>query len=308
MKIFIQIVIALLLSIPLFGKDKIELRPVNYKELDKIFNSADSIVVLEEPFSDSKILFASNNYKEIQDLKESLILEIPKPDTWMHCMCLGTPAIYLYKDTTKLIQITNHHGNSIRCSLWDTDVIIKDVEKWLTWFDNRSIISPREEVEDSRIRAIKSQINYNRWLSKMPGSIRLLWDSIDPNDFNPDITPLNDALTKEFPNSQERILTLLRWYGSGTGPWSGFPIYEDIALKILLEYQTQDIIKAIQSTKLDSMQTEGSARLFGGWYFQKQHPDGSSLIPKDLKLLFWEHIKITTDKDKFDRAQKAFAQ
>jgi len=54
------------------------------------------------------------------------------------------------KDEKLLAQITNHHGKSVRCSLWGSDAVIADAEKWLKWFDDRKIDGPRIEVEEMR--------------------------------------------------------------------------------------------------------------------------------------------------------------
>ncbi len=48
-----------------------------------------------------------------------------------------------------------------------------------------------------------------------------------------DLTPLRAALEREVRNETSRILALLQWFGSGAGPWSGFPYYEAAAEKLL---------------------------------------------------------------------------
>jgi len=46
---------------------------------------------------------------------------------------------------------------------------------------------------------------------------------------------------------KDRILALLQWYGSGAGPWSGFPSYESAAEELLLEYQIAEIVSVVES-------------------------------------------------------------
>jgi hypothetical protein len=127
-------------------------------------------------------------------------------------------------------------------------------------------------------------------------------------DIYMDITPLRAALEREVPNETSHILALLRWFGSGAGPWSGFPHYESAAEDLLLGYPTAKIVEAIQSTSLGPAQAEGAARLFGGWEFQEQRPGGLEEVPETLKKVLWNHVKDTKDTDKLSRAARAFAE
>jgi hypothetical protein len=101
---------------------------------------------------------------------------------------------------------------------------------------------------------------------------------------------------------------LLNWFGSGEGPWSGFPSYESTAEELLLLHKTDAILQAIRNTKLTEEQVEGTARLFGGWDFSKQRPNDLSLLPQDLKKRLLEHSLKSGDEDKKDRATRAFGE
>lgn len=65
------------------------------EDLRQILTHADKIVVKTSPTKGSTILFESTDKKDLDDLWESLAL-IP-PAEWFHCMCIGTPAIYVYE-------------------------------------------------------------------------------------------------------------------------------------------------------------------------------------------------------------------
>ena len=108
-------------------------------------------------------------------LKISLTVETPQE--WSHCMCFGTPAIYLFRADEKLGEITNHHGYSIRCSLWDSGAELSDREKWLNWFDERGINGPRQEVEEMFILDAEIQRNWQNWLAAIPVGIEALWQN-----------------------------------------------------------------------------------------------------------------------------------
>jgi hypothetical protein len=117
-------------------------------------------------------------------------------------------------------------------------VVIADIDKWVRWFDDHGISSVREEVEYTKAQAIKRQKDWEKWTKAMPNSIKPLWEDAIGNFGEVDTKPLINALKKEMPDQTRRILALLEWFGSGAGPWSGFPSYESAAEKMLLEYRT----------------------------------------------------------------------
>ena len=125
-------------------------KPVVLEDLRQILANADKIVVKANTTRWSATLFKSTEKKDLEDLWRSLTLE--PPAEWFHCMCDGTPALYVYQRGSQRVQLTNHHGVSVRCSLWDSDVRITDTDKWLLWFDERGIPGPRQEVEAMHAR------------------------------------------------------------------------------------------------------------------------------------------------------------
>lgn len=283
---------------------KQENRPVEPEKLIALIKQADRIVVLDSPQKDAEILFSSNEPKDIAEFSDALTVNVPKHE--FHCACIGTEAILLYRGETILTSITNHHGQSVRCSLWKSDAKIKDQEKWLAWFDARKIPEPRQEVEEANVRAEESAIAYRRWQAAMPKSIQPIWEKSRTQWGDPDPKPLGVALAKEFPEVRSRALALFAWYGSGEGPWSGFPAYETAAEKLLLGFPTADLVAAAQTENLTTAQTEGAARLLGGWSFWKLRPDDSKKLPAALKAKLLEHALKSTDEFKQNRAKYAF--
>jgi len=278
--------------------------PVLPEHLTELINEANRIVVKESPLKDAKSLFESKERKDLDALSKALV--VTKPDEWFHCMCIGTPAIYIYKDKKLLAMITNHHGQSVRCSLWSSDAAIANTEKWLKWFDDRKINGPRKEVEKMREAQEQSERDRKRWIAAMPRALDPVWEnSLDQfGDVNTE--PLAKALRKSIPKKDDQILALLHWFGSGAGPWSGFPSYESAAEELLLEYRIIEIVSAIENKKLTAEQIEGAARLFGGWDFSQMHPKGLEHVPTDIKRTLWNHVKDTKDEDKLGRATRAF--
>jgi hypothetical protein len=286
--------------------DKKDERPVEPAKLAALIKQADKIVVLDSPLKDAKVLFSSTTAKDIAEFNDALTVEPPKE--WFHCMCFGTPAVRLYRGDTELALVSNHHGRSVRCSLWTSDALLKDPEKWLRWFDARKMPEPRKEADDMAARAKEGEISYARWLAAMPKSVRPLWEQANGDEISPNVKPLGTALAKEFPDTRQRALALFAWYGSGDGPWSGFPAYESAAEELLLDIPTPDLIAAAQADNLTEAQLEGAARLFGGWDFSQRRPDERKTLPAALKKRLLDHSLKSKDEDKVGRARKAFAQ
>jgi hypothetical protein len=117
---------------------------------------------------------------------------------------------------------------------------------------------------------------------------------------------LDAALAREYPKQESRILVLLEWYGAGEGQWSGFPSYESVPEKLLLRYDTKDILRAIEKKELAEQQIEGTARFFAGWDFSQTRRQDLKLLPAKLKKKLLEHSLKSKNEDKKGRAQTAF--
>jgi hypothetical protein len=153
----------------------------------------------------------------------------------------------------------------------------------------------------------KSEVDEQRWLSAMPSSLKPLWakaqSQYEPPLNFPDLQRLNVALVKQYPETHERIRALLAWFGSGAGPWSGFPGYEEIAAKLLRQYPTADLVRAVEGRSLNDREAEGAARILGSWTPIPDHTP----IPAKLRRTLLDHCLKSSDQDKKDRARRAFA-
>lgn len=163
--------------------------------------------------------------------------------------------------------------------------------------------SGKELVEQQKA----AQGAYARWMDAMPGSLKPLWNVALRNVLSPEVQPLRSALAGQFPDTRARILALYAWFGSGSGPWSGFPSYESVAERLLLDFPTDKLIATASGTRLSEQQTEGAARLFAGWTLYTERPEDRDSVPPDLRKLLLEHTLKSKDEDKVARAKKAFA-
>lgn len=272
-----------------------------------LIGNADRIVVTPSP-ADNIILFESSDRIDIDSLSRALNLSVPPQN--FHCMCIGSPEIRIYERDELIASVTNHHGMTVRCSLWESDAPITNQELWLSWFDDRAIDGPRIEVDRLRKQAIKSRSQWETWLSSIPAGLQdewqLCYERSSGTTNREALDTSRQLMLERIPNQQNRILSLLAWFGSGSGQWSGFPAYEDTVEQLLFDYRIDEIVSAIRSRQLIESELEGAARFFGGWTFSKNYPSGLNSIPNEIKQLLWEHVRSTPDEDKLHRASRAF--
>jgi hypothetical protein len=102
-------------------------------------------------------------------------------------------------------------------------------------------------------------------------------------------------------------LSLFGWLGSGVGSWSGFPVYETLAERLLLGEPTGQLVAALTqaSAALTDAELEGAARYFCGWEFCQGKPDDAALLPRELRQRLLAHALRSTDGDKIERARAA---
>jgi hypothetical protein len=272
--------------------------------LAQLIDRADKVVVYQSG-TGGNVLYESGERADLDALRTALAVNRPEDD--VHCMCVGSPMIKLFRDGQEIGRVTNHHAVLLRCNLWKSDAPLKDSETFLKWFDERKIPSPRAEWDENRRRDLEHEAHRKKWLAAMPASLPPLWQAAE-QAHRPDLDPLRAALGKEFPDEHARAMALFAWYGSGAGPWSGYPGYESVAEDLLLDFPTETLLKAIEGRELTPAQTEGVARFFGGWTFSKKRPNDLKLLRAELKKKLLEHSLTGDDEDKHGRARHAFAE
>jgi hypothetical protein len=287
-------------------------RPPDQNDLNKLFDAiskADRVAVfrVDEGTEAENLIYSSSKPKDLIAFRTAIRVEPPKE--WFRCACTATTIIRLYKKGQALGSLEIYTGADVYFSAWQGDAMIANPEPWFNWLDQRSISWPRAEYNREMAGEKAEREAEERWVKTMPTSLVPLWpDSFQPDALmNYDLGPLDAALNREYPDKDTRIRSLLAWYGSGTGPWSGYPAYEEVAAKLLLEYSTSELLLAVQSSPMGEEQIEGAARLFAGWDFRHARPADNALLPVELKRLLLNHSLKSTDQDKLERARKAFA-
>ena len=111
--------------------------------LEPIIDRCDRVVVLASPMQGARVLYESRDRRDLQALKAATAV-LP-PDEPTHCLCIGRQAIVLYAGGERAARVTVHHARSLRCDVWRSDVLLRDPEALLRWFDERDMHGPRAE-------------------------------------------------------------------------------------------------------------------------------------------------------------------
>jgi hypothetical protein len=255
-------------------------------------------------------LFETSDVNEVRAFLDGI--QINDERSGFHCMCCGNPTFELYRGERLVASIGFHHGQSLRWAggQWPGDAALTEDSAvfLIKWLDEHGVSGPREEREYDEREAKASAIAYEKWEAAMPDSLRdiELDDSTIGRTKKEDLLKMKGALEKELPKENDQIRALLKWYGSGRGPWSGYPSYESVPEELLFTYTTAEILNAIGRGELTEAHIEGAARFFGGWDFSQKRKKDRKLIPRNLKKQLLEHSMKSDDDDKRSRARSAF--
>lgn len=280
------------------------------------------------PLGNAVLLDTSMEF-DLAELKQSLaILDGPGG----HCMCCGGPTLeFLSSQSETLAAIGIHHGRSVRRAAWKDDAELLDGHRLLDWLAQRGVPGPLAEFFEAQQRDEQGRADWLRWQAAMPDCLKQLptdvWQRVTETS---DLTPVQQALSTEYPDLRTRILAIFRWFGNGAGPWTGFPAYEQLAEQILLQTPVDELVVALQNASTSEEELEGAARFFAGWALANRDskpgvqlppslnysnlvvflPDRSGepvSIPVALRQQLLAHCRKSSDEDKKRWAESAFA-
>ncbi len=222
-------------------------------------------------------------------------------------MCFGDPHIELFSGDRLLATLGYHHGFAIRWEAWKHDAWLKEPSRLLDWMTEHGVHGPRQEVERMQRQSEERQRHMERWLSSMPESLRPFWERMD-QDRDPELhRELLEALRTALPTPEAQALALLGWFGSGAGPWSGYPSYETVANLLLLHYPTSLLASALTLESVTEAQWLGAARYFASWDFRQTRKADLTLLTPALRQRLLEAARKTEIADNIERASRAYA-
>lgn len=231
---------------------------------------------------------------------------VEDPVTFGHCMCPGNPHIELYAGEELVATLGYHHGFAIRWDAWKSDAVLKEPERLLDWMSARGVEGPRHEVEAARHSAEESRRLTEWWLEAMPECLRPYWEQMD-QERDPELHRLLlEALQNAIPTAEEQVLTLFGWFGSGEGPWSGFPVYESVPEQLLLYYPTPFLVDVLTRLTLTERQWRGAARYFEWWELAHRKKKDLAMLSTELKQHLLQAARSTGIPSNVQRAERAF--
>jgi hypothetical protein len=246
-----------------------------------------------------KVFFETTDPDEIASLAEALQT---KPGDGGHCMCSGT-LVYEIESRARTRRISLHHGESLRAENDFEDLPLLSPDACMDWLSARGITFVREEHEEDRQRRVTYEAETERWRAALPASLVPFFEDMGVGG-----KPWPEwaaAVAAEYPDLRQRAVVLFRLFGSGAGPWSRYPSYEDVPELFLAEMPVQVLIAAATDASDDRV-TEGAARFFSGWEFGRRLPGDRAPLPAELKRRLLAHVERSDNEDNRARARAAF--
>lgn len=202
----------------------------------------------------------------LADFRKRLEL-VPGPGP--HCLCLGD-MIVSFEDArgVAIDELTFHHGQTIR---WDgpwswRDAAIADPNALIDWLDAQGVHDYAQDRARAEVEGRRRRVERERWLAAAPAQLRERLPALESDAMG---MPRRLAqaevadLLALLGEPREAARMLLHWYGSGAGPWSGFPSYETIPMPLLLELGADTLLASLGGHELDDATLDGLARYFG---------------------------------------------
>lgn len=253
----------------------------------------------ESEIVEPKVFYETSDPDEITSLVEALQTG---PGGGWHCMCCGT-LLYEIESKAGTRRISLHHGESLRAENEFENLPLLNPDACMAWLSARGITFVREEYDEAVRHATVAQAQAERWRAALPTSLAPFFDDMGGGGQpNPEWAA---ALAAEYPDLQQRAVVLFRLFGSGAGPWSGYPTYEHVPEVFLAEMPAQVLIAAAADATDDRV-TEGAARLFAGWEVRRRLPGDRVVLPAELKHRLLAHAERCENEDNRARAQTAF--
>jgi hypothetical protein len=232
-----------------------------------------------------------------------------QPSEPFHCMCAGELLIELRGPAGPSIELTLHHGKSIRWAGWNSDALLKNGRAAVQWLAQRGVEQPLRNFEAAESQRNLTREAKRRWQEAMPPCLIQFFPRLTSALFSFEATAaelqaVDDALEAAYGSEEEIVIHLLDWFGHGEGPWSGFPAYEQTAEKLLLRHSSPVIVRALEGRQLTSEQLEASARFFSSLSFAKERQADLKSIPSQLMTRLASHMQTSDYADNRERFHK----
>ncbi|MFI6760031.1 hypothetical protein ACIBF5_12925 [Micromonospora sp. NPDC050417] len=228
--------------------------------------------------------------KEVAELARRLA--VVDGDTGDRCRCMGWPTI-LVSDAAgrEIARWTLHHQTAIRgVGSWDAD--LRDGPGLTDWLADRGLSGSREVQQLLAGQAAEEEARRVQWVKAAPPALAEAAKAASRRETGAE-ERLADLVARRYPNTIERIRTLVAWAGfppRHTTTMGGTPWYELAPERMLLTEPTESIFCALTSASLTLSQLDGAAELFTSLQWAgSQRAD----IPEPLRSVLIAHVTTT---------------
>lgn len=230
-------------------------------------------------------------------------LTIIEPSRFFCCMCDGAPTFELYEGKALRGAIALHHGQSIRCSLWESHALLANLQAFIAWMSEIGA-GPEREREEALGHQQAAAARWQRWRAATPASLvpfRVALDRGGPYD----IAAMLQAMRRESAQAGDDVRALFAWFGATATSWDVVNYYEELTEELLAAHPVQELIAALEGRALSETEAEGAARYFG------RRPRPNRPIPVGgmspaLRSLLLEAGSRTTDPYRLASVKAAF--
>lgn len=266
--------------------------------LDTLFARATRVRVLQcgaadgIPLGGPVLVDASG--EDVARIREHL--RIVEGGQGFHCMCLGDLAIELlagdspYREE-RLTTLGFHHASSLRHPSWSSDAMLVDGPALVRWLATQGATGPLRAYAQDLERARLADRARREWLQAAPPCFRDLSPddpvAMLPNADDPALDASEARLRATYANAADATHALLSWFGSGAGPWSGYPAYEGLA-ENLLHRLGLDVAREVALSHASAPAVmRGAARLFSSWNLVAHRKSAVGDVPVSL----WDALR-----------------
>lgn len=273
-------------------------------DLDELFAGAVRYEVVDAApgSATGQIVIARDSETDLRALREALLIDSRSNG---RCMCGGDASLRLLDAQGRATTLGLHHSTSIRWSeRWRYDGVLLEPERLASLFAVQGWPVYRRMLDEREERDADSERARARWIAAMPASLVPFATALmDAMGQPPEavLQAARAALVADAGSEEGAVRALLGWYGSGAGPWSGFPAYEQAASHLLLSFKTSTIVAALERG-MDLPRLDGAARLFAGWNFRRERKKVSAKLVDRLLA----HLGTQGDADRTTQLARAF--
>lgn len=280
--------------------------------LDAAFDGVTRVRLVGPPRLDLDSIPADEVHVDVSDADSlaelAVALRILEADEYGHLMSPGLHRLEMWAGDRLVRTLELPDWDTIRWpSVWAGDATLADPRRFADWLLRHGFDDALEQLDEDEERYAESLQARQDWERAMPPSLRPLWpDRLDDEMSPADIETARALLEAAVPDPVERVRALYMWFGSGEGPWSGYPSYEGAAEQLLLAYPIEILLAALDAPIDNPFAVYGAARLFGAWDFGKTRGADRMRCPEPLRQRMLETVVWHGNRDNLQRFRSAF--